>query len=56
METVFKRNTTKCSKCLNELIYEDKDVIIIPRGSWQDFYINCPICGNEIKVCCVNGL
>lgn len=55
-ETVYKQNTTKCSKCSNKLTYEDKDVIIVLRGSWQDFYIKCPICGNDIKVCYVNGL
>jgi hypothetical protein len=56
MVTVSKQNTTKCTKCSNELTYEDKDIIIVPRGSWQDFYIKCPICSNDIKVCYVNGL
>ncbi len=55
MVTVYKQNTTKCTKCSNVLVFDNNDVKEINQGGWEEYIVKCPICGTHIQVCYING-
>ena len=55
VEAINSRNTAQCKKCSSVLTFDDKDVKEINQGGYEEYIVKCPICGEYIPVCYING-
>lgn len=55
IEAINFKNTKQCKRCSTILTFEDKDVKEINQGGWEEYIVKCPICGEYIPVCYING-
>lgn len=51
----INENIAECNKCHTRLSFNNNDVKTTNQGAWEEYYINCPKCGNRIEVCYMNG-
>lgn len=55
VEVITFKNTKQCKKCSSVLTFDDKDVKEINQGGYEEYIVKCPICGEYIPVCYING-
>lgn len=55
VEAIKFKNTTQCKRCSNILTFADTDVKEINQGGYEEYIVKCPICGEYIQVCYING-
>lgn len=55
VEAITFKNTKQCKKCSSVLTFDDKDVKELNQGGYEEYIVKCPICGEYIPVCYING-
>ena len=55
VEAITFKNTKQCKKCSSILTFDNNDVKEINQGGYEEYIVKCPICGEHIPVCYING-